>query len=436
MSDSRISILYADRPISRYVITPPHPPISLLNLVLRKVYAGTPLTTKRGINIGSLYILDDKPRDSIRSDQIEFLGTMASAIMTYLETQREAAVGRRMSRFNQGLNCFVEGRNTMSSPLDTAESSPLHSGEDQDGDLSPQITTSNSARSRTLDQPPPRYSPVFQSTPPIPERLDLLAPGHPVTFARAANLLRESLDLDKDGGVVFYDANNGMIRGQKLNRRGSVLIEETDSAGDASEEFGQPLTNCFSGSTTFNSFNPSENRFKTPKNPAKTLALSTSANPMLMEDAINDSLRRLDDSFLQNLLNLYPKGKMWVFDESGSLSSAEDDPLSNQDSTPRQSKRSRQKQLEASILLRHFPGVRQLLFTPLWDAALSQWFSGCFCWNTVESQVFTADVELTFLSNFGKAVMAECSRLDTILADQQKGDFIGSVSYVTPATFK
>lgn len=40
-------------------------------------------------------------------------------------------------------------------------------------------------------------------------------------------------------------------------------------------------------------------------------------------------------------------------------------------------------------------------------------------------------MELTFISNFGKSVMAECSRLNTILADQQKGDFIGSVSYVS-----
>jgi signal transduction histidine kinase/CheY-like chemotaxis protein len=66
-----------------------------------------------------------------------------------------------------------------------------------------------------------------------------------------------------------------------------------------------------------------------------------------------------------------------------------------------------------------------------WDAASSQWFSGCICWNTLETLVFTTDVELTFISNFGKSVMAECSRLDTILADQQKGDFIGSVSYVS-----
>ena len=73
--------------------------------------------------------------------------------------------------------------------------------------------------------------------------------------------------------------------------------------------------------------------------------------------------------------------------------------------------------------------VRQLLFTPLWDAGQSRWFSGCFCWTTSVHQIFSKETELSFLRAFGNSVMAEVSRLATLAADQQKSDFLGSISH-------
>lgn len=73
--------------------------------------------------------------------------------------------------------------------------------------------------------------------------------------------------------------------------------------------------------------------------------------------------------------------------------------------------------------------VRQLLFVPLWDAGSVRFFSGCFAWTTSSLQIFSAETELSFLVAFGNSVMAEVSRLATIAADQQKGDFIGSISH-------
>ena len=43
--------------------------------------------------------------------------------------------------------------------------------------------------------------------------------------------------------------------------------------------------------------------------------------------------------------------------------------------------------------------------------------------------VFSTESELSFIVAFGNSVMAEVSRLATIAADQQKGDFIGSISH-------
>jgi signal transduction histidine kinase/CheY-like chemotaxis protein len=81
------------------------------------------------------------------------------------------------------------------------------------------------------------------------------------------------------------------------------------------------------------------------------------------------------------------------------------------------------------MLNQYFPGATQIMFVPLWNAVSSQWFAGCFCWTTVETQVFTSAVELSSVLGFGSSIMAEYSRVESLIADRQKGDFIGSISH-------
>ena len=50
-----------------------------------RFYAGVPITTPRGINIGVLCVLDDKPRDGLEPSQVAFLQSMASTVMSHLE---------------------------------------------------------------------------------------------------------------------------------------------------------------------------------------------------------------------------------------------------------------------------------------------------------------------------------------------------------------
>ncbi|KAA8572271.1 hypothetical protein EYC84_002897 [Monilinia fructicola] len=84
---------------------------------------------------------------------------------------------------------------------------------------------------------------------------------------------------------------------------------------------------------------------------------------------------------------------------------------------------------DGRFLANHFPGVRQLLFVPLWDAGRSRWLSACCVWSTEPTRVLSKQNELSFLSAFGNSVMAECSRISTEVADQKKSDFIGSISH-------
>jgi hypothetical protein len=71
------------------------------------------LTTKRKINIGSLFVLDDVVRDKLNADQETFLGTIASTIMNHMETASEAEERRKVMRLSHGMNAFVEGKTSL-----------------------------------------------------------------------------------------------------------------------------------------------------------------------------------------------------------------------------------------------------------------------------------------------------------------------------------
>ena len=75
-----------------------------------KFYAGTPLTTKKGINIGSLFIIDDIVRDVLSEDQEKVLVTLAKTVMNHMEMASEAQERRKVMRLSLGMNAFVEGK--------------------------------------------------------------------------------------------------------------------------------------------------------------------------------------------------------------------------------------------------------------------------------------------------------------------------------------
>ncbi|KAI9847520.1 MAG: hypothetical protein M1838_000846, partial [Thelocarpon superellum] len=75
-----------------------------------RFYGGTPITTQRGINIGCLCVLDDRPRDDLTLEQRDFLGVMARNIMIHLEGCREAEIRKRSVKMGRALAAFVDGK--------------------------------------------------------------------------------------------------------------------------------------------------------------------------------------------------------------------------------------------------------------------------------------------------------------------------------------
>ena len=392
-----------------------------------RFYAGCPIRTARGVNIGALCILDDKPRSGLPDEQQMFCDSIAQMVMRQLEMKREGEEKRKATRMSRGLNAFVEGKSnfleesdgrTLSpDPKTTKAASPGRrtlqgsSSEDTNG-IIPAVLTSNE-----------RYWPkkVAQAndTPqnddePEPSSRDAEA-GKRRTLVRAANLLRDSLDVESHGGVVFLDTSVGFS---------SPDDDPNSSSGDEDNNSSRPLSGSYNSNVggTFRSGSDLGHK--------KTEVLA---------QAIHDNgpgelsvFHPLKEHFLQQILKRHPRGKMWSFDEEGGISSSEDErrPSRGRRSAEEhsQSKIYRRK-AEAKALQKSFPGVRQMLFVPLWDASSSRVFSGCFAWTNSSHQVFSCETELSFLIAFGNSICAEISRLEMIAADQQKGDFIGSISH-------
>lgn len=277
-------------------------------------------------------------------------------------------------------------------------------------------------------------------------------------FSRAANLIREAFEVD--GGVVFYDAQRGSLGSPRGTSDTSTRDLETDSSrgrqtdsdelGSAGEQGPEPVeaagvspsVSPLSGST------PSPGGVPGPfsrssvesKNPCEILGFSTSHASSIHGDDIPgaQSFQILDNKALQTLLKRFPRGKLWTFDSDGTISSSSEEEsqkrrrkgsISQSQDAYRRKLRSARSKDDARYLSRRFPGVRQLLFVPLWDAGRLRWLSGCFVWSTEPTRVLSKQSELAFLSAFGNSVMAECSRIDTEIADQKKSDFIGSISH-------
>jgi hypothetical protein len=386
-----------------------------------RFYAGTPLTTERNINLGCLFVLDTKPHADFDESDKETMTTMSTLIMDFLKVSRQASEGRRAARLSRGLSCFVEGG---SSFIDTFEDLAANT-------FDPQYTTPPTSRSRrasrlsvsSQNQSSRRsHSPASDAgsassateskgDQSLCSSVDSRFPGlrsgnrhkagdecpdNAYTFQRAANLIRESLELDGDSGVVFVEGGSD-----------AALDYETNSDGS------------LGGSKA-----------------ASILGISTGDNALGPETGsmAQFPVSGIEEVFMHGLLSRYPQGKLWSFHRDCLLSSSDSDdsPRESRARTrkdPTKSKRSQKwKTTENTLLNRLFSGATQVMFVPLWNAANSQWFGGCFCWNNVENIVFDASVELSSVLGFGSSVMAECNRVESHISDRQKADFLGSVS--------
>ncbi|KAJ5674999.1 uncharacterized protein N7477_004933 [Penicillium maclennaniae] len=381
-----------------------------------RFYAGTPLTTDDNINIGCFFVLDSTPREGLSEIEKDALGTAAAMVMNYLQVSRQAIEGRRASRLSKGLRLFVDGNSSFpdsshrsgsisSSSSQASRASPsrrtspctisrksdfksyLSHAEDMDGRLQDVDTRSLSPSSDEWTHK--EISTAATSLPDLPpgDNSSVSSTSNDWIFQRAANLLRQSLDLNGAGGVMF-----------------------------------SKISDCSPDHVVGNRQNPAESNF-----PAPILAMSTRGDPLFYRTMSKESLpaASLDNAFIAQLTRRYPRGRLWSFHSDGTLSTSDEE----QSISASRKQRNRSRASETSKLNKFFPDACQVMFVPLWNATKSQWFAGCFCWTPQPTRIFSRAVDLSSTFGFASSLMTEYSRVESVIADRQKGDFISSISH-------
>lgn len=325
-----------------------------------KFYAGTPLTTRKGINIGSLFILDDVVRPPLTDDQEIFLGSVGQSIMKYMEINREAQERQKAMQMSRGLNAFVEGRDCIRAEselhaIDNYIDTPnprMHDADDPPTFSTPSVDEAPvypNGVAQSLSSSEHKKSASDQDTsqdesnPATPGQVN--DSGHQLTFSRAANLLRESLDLKNHGGVVYLDAAVGFNdRDDDLSTNSLPLykgekVETVSKSDSSSPEIRRP--SVFSDSTLLRHGVLSNNpQARTTPRTAKVISFSPDEpiSSFQGQTQVQKLFSPLGENHLKRLIQNFPCGKMWSFDEDGGLSSSEEE-LSLKNTTSSNSRR-------------------------------------------------------------------------------------------------
>ena len=418
-----------------------------------RFYAGVPIRSPSGINIGVYCVLDNKPRPAgLTGDQIQFVRDISQTVMDYLHAKRSNEWYRREERMVRGLGSFVEGQATLSNWSESLDNSSFRDipgvqegalnkklqgiphiheqdrTESEEPETQPSLsgfcptpTTSfdSQARSRTNGS----VSSVSSS--------DMLLGDVERVFSKACNIIRESIEVE---GVLYIDASvrtfGGLVGKEVFEPPILERVSATDSSSDESQA---PL--------------PASN---IDQQHCGILGFSTSSGSSINGHKPSYGHTAVPERLLQRLLQRYPHGRIFNFEPDGLVSdhsgSEIDDssspisPLSvgslhpfgpdeENNASERPRRRSRNHHNIASCLLKMFPGARSLAFVPLFDGQKHRWFAGGFVWTKTPTRIFTVENELSYLRVFGLATMAEVGRLNTKAADKTKTDILGSISH-------
>ncbi|CRK20611.1 hypothetical protein BN1723_000423 [Verticillium longisporum] len=433
-----------------------------------KYYAGVPLRSARGINIGVLCVFGPEARHSLTDEQVEFMSDLSRTIMGLMEARRVTDTYVRSERMVHGLSNFIQGRDepgTWWPETDhhIAEARPYEPNgvsdcPDPEGPEAPRIVvgddglvevSENTSEEMAGTQEPirPSISPVTNDgaaascsgssdtieTTSTTASSVLPADPHQVEvdriFAKAAHIIRESLDID---GAMFLDASVGSFGGlvdsmsphnTSLDSDGPTSSSDDSLSGQSQTSNQEAPCRVFGSSTAYNHPMPPSSHVVDPNAP-----------------------KTLTEKFLKKLMRRYPNGKIFSYDEAGSWYSEESsgddsDSLSQElegvedgsqavnanKCKPKGSPYSRRN--EASTIGKLFPAARSIAMVPLWDPYKDRWHAGGFVWSKNSARMITRNADLPYLRAFGMITMAEIRRLDVAVSDKAKTDILGSMSH-------
>jgi signal transduction histidine kinase len=470
-----------------------------------RFYAGVPLLCPDGSAIGALCIFDDVPRKGLSRDDLVIMQDLAATVMQHLTTYKFERDLRRGERMVRGLTSFIEGAKSLQpaySPGDSPPSSPTsHSSSHSLSEQTKSIEqSSHNAESGTDAQDtmkailaPPREvagatatanesksepkseSHTEKSNPLVPEqqveppgvdgsmvpklnhqgqspspgprntsphpRDSLLPMGAKLMFARAANIIRETSDLD---GVIMFDASVAANKTRTSSSRKAPPALERESSGQTddsgeSSEVGSPYPHGgrFSQlATSQSSHEGLSNAHRRGRRMCHMLCFSDGDKSSVSGETASptSSYRNLPESDLKRILDRYPEGKVINFDAYGNISSTDDEYVRSRNATsaikiPKSAAKKSRRRSIAEALQAIIPGARSVAILPSWDYDRSRWFSVGIFFTMNERRILTPELDLIYFKAFSNTIMTELSRLDAINSNNTKTTFVASISH-------
>ncbi|KAK2029217.1 hsp90-like protein [Colletotrichum zoysiae] len=398
-------------------------------------------------------------------------------IVDYLDAKRNKDGHRRADRMVRGVGSFIEGKSTMSgwrlgnNPSSFFDHPSLEGGLNknqqhiqQEDELVAVEASLRQQEASSWKEPSPRSREYPKSTQthrqasdqalvpsvsgksfrsartgsdgPVPEDRESHDAQLRYIFSKASNVVREAIEVES---VLFLDATIGSFGGLADSKSVHVKSTGAKSPSSSSDERSSSAT----GSSS-NSFVNHEEAT------CRVLGFSSSAASSIDGDLPSQSQASISEKFLTKLLRRYPEGKIFNFDENGSIQSSDfsgDDrslvvdtpveelperplaPTENERKSRRRPKNPYSRRNEGKLLGEIFSGARSIALVPLWNAQKQRWHAGGFACTKTPTRVLTIEGELSYLRAFGAAIMSEVHRLDSMLVDKAKTDLLSSLSH-------
>lgn len=451
-----------------------------------RFYAGVPITTPKGINIGAYCVLDDQKRDGLDGDAINFMRDMAATVMTHLEMVRATGEHKIGTQMIAGLGAFIDGASgfrdwaaqkgdwgvdedpnlyhplgvqpmtaNVSAVAQAAVQVSEHLEEERRSNINPAVTSSSPKRNRSRtatisgsgSSSPLNPKPTAATLQIRKSHENVADAGQPTvqrTFERASNLVREAMCID---GVMFLDAAVGTFGG---------LVETSPAESSHTEHSSDCHGSTADGATTGTSADErmtkkSDSSDQVPKH-CHVLASSSIPQPLdefLLEKRTEpyEEPQDMTEKFLRSLLRRYPRGKIWSFNEYGDASSDDDSSEGNTDgsscrcsagsmshevknhSANCSKRRKRGRRDDGREIVKLFPGVRSVGLVGMWDHTRQRWYAACMFWSYSPLRLFSEESEVKYMTAFCDVILAELHRLEAQDSDKAKSDFISTISH-------